>query len=1543
MRSHLSPLDPSGQAHYVGRHDQESLSDGYFVRATGTLALLLLTAGLTRGQVMRSDVQAHDVYYSSTTNLLYVTAASTSPHAPNKLLALNPVTAQDVWQIDAGGTDPGEIAGSDDGNYVYVYLQSAALIRRFNLQTQTADLQFPATMTGAPSQVAVSCMKVIQGDPDTVAVSFVNPASDPGHVGIALFHLGTQLPNTVPGSTHCLTMAYGAAPATMWCHDSEDTAFTLYQLSVDASGIQTVGPGLPGLVYGFNQTPQFYNGRLFFNSLGLIIDPVQRLDVAQLPYVGTPTGAFTVDPNAGLVYFSRANGSERYFWALDANRFLPVAYADTGTAANPWIYSNMVRCGTGGLAGISESGSVAVVPLSVIAPLPLVVPGTPTNDPSGAIRMAMPNQSLAYSPVLNMLYATVPDAAPGLGNSIVPLDPNSLNASSPLWIGSRPSLSAVTQDGLHLYEALGASNVLWRINLAAFTPDLDFALYNTGGFPVWAMSLVPLPASPNDVAVLQGGGAGALGNTVAVYDRGVALPQAAAAGWDTVLALSDNGTTLYGLNGFSTSPGFDSYAITAQGVSNPSGALSVTPQLFSDLKCRNGLCVTSYGIVIDAVRNRALGVCPISGFATPLLDVPGQRAYFLIAGTNNINITSCNLNTYLPAEQFTLTAQPQFSGNLLLTQPDQFAFNTGSEVITLPKSAVTPVPATPAPQPTTSNGLVQLPVAANYGVYDPVRDRLYVQLAYNNAGTLGNSIGIVRADTGALVSTIPLGGEPVMMALSSDASRLFVALNYADAVLQVNMSTQTVEQTILLGSAVSALCAIPGQSTSVVVADQNTLHAFDNGVERPLTAQSGSLLPAAAITFGPTPSAFYSLAPGGVAAWQVNSSGITAVNSVFPNNPYIGTARTMTSIGNNLYIDGGSVFSIPSLAWVNQIADAGSVAADPVTQQIYVAWNNGISIYSAATLALTGWLGTTTAQHRPLIPCGPQHIAWLEANINFGSLSAVTLPHLPASVSPGNDGIMRLDVPVSSVVWDTLANQLVAAALPGAGPDGNSLFSLDPFFGALQIVTRIDNQPSQISLAPDAHVAYVGASGGGTVARINLDSSAIEKSWTFFVQDPNGGALVPYQLVALSAATDSLIVNASSRYKNDAPNFLMAIDSGLPRTSILGLWPNPFYGSIIAADGTGQYVYVEANAWLNVDANGIAIAQDPSITGLRSFSQAAACGNLLYLNSGQVVNPAAGQIVADYGNRAQPYPGPSDRIACDAANDRVLYLTSTEEDYFVQVFQLSTGASQGKMRFGNVSGNILDLIAAGPSLAAIRTDQSVLLLPLGLVAGLQTPPSVASVTNAASYAQSGFAPGSIAAIFGSGLANWTFQANSFPLPGTLAGTSVSVAGQPAYPLYVSPNQINVVLPTSLPAGTADLQVSVGTLSTNTSISIVPTAPGIFTYNGNHAAAQNQDYSLNSPTNPAPAGSVIMVYFTGQGLTTLPVSPWLPAPGADNAVAMSTATVGGQAAQVLYSGLAPGFAGLAQANIQLPSLASGDYQLVLKVGDALSNSVVVSVK
>jgi uncharacterized protein (TIGR03437 family) len=92
------------------------------------------------------------------------------------------------------------------------------------------------------------------------------------------------------------------------------------------------------------------------------------------------------------------------------------------------------------------------------------------------------------------------------------------------------------------------------------------------------------------------------------------------------------------------------------------------------------------------------------------------------------------------------------------------------------------------------------------------------------------------------------------------------------------------------------------------------------------------------------------------------------------------------------------------------------------------------------------------------------------------------------------------------------------------------------------------------------------------------------------------------------------------------------------------------------------------------------------------------------------------------------------------------------------------------------------------------------------------------------------------------------------------------------------------------------------------------------------------------------GSVIAVYWTGQGLVDNPIATGAAAGAVflNTTVAPTTATVGGQPATVLYSGLAPGFVGLAQANLQVPDLDPGDYPVVLTVGDTTSNAAVVTV-
>jgi len=222
---------------------------------------------------------------------------------------------------------------------------------------------------------------------------------------------------------------------------------------------------------------------------------------------------------------------------------------------------------------------------------------------------------------------------------------------------------------------------------------------------------------------------------------------------------------------------------------------------------------------------------------------------------------------------------------------------------------------------------------------------------------------------------------------------------------------------------------------------------------------------------------------------------------------------------------------------------------------------------------------------------------------------------------------------------------------------------------------------------------------------------------------------------------------------------------------------------------------------------------------------------------------------------------------------------------------------------------------------------------------------IASVTDAASYAPR-VAPGGLGSIFGSNLANGTQQATSFPLPTSMAGASVYINNVAVPLLYVSATQINFQAPSSLTAGTAKMYVTrSGGQSALFQFAVVSNSPGIFQDTSNHAVAQNAtDYSVNSDGDPVAVGAVLVVYLTGQGAVNHPVTDGTAAPDSPlaSATATATATIGGSSATVQFLGLTPGFAGLAQANIVVPQLATGDYPLVITLGGYVSASAEVSV-
>jgi len=228
--------------------------------------------------------------------------------------------------------------------------------------------------------------------------------------------------------------------------------------------------------------------------------------------------------------------------------------------------------------------------------------------------------------------------------------------------------------------------------------------------------------------------------------------------------------------------------------------------------------------------------------------------------------------------------------------------------------------------------------------------------------------------------------------------------------------------------------------------------------------------------------------------------------------------------------------------------------------------------------------------------------------------------------------------------------------------------------------------------------------------------------------------------------------------------------------------------------------------------------------------------------------------------------------------------------------------------------------AAGSSAQPIAVSLTVLPPPT---------PVVSAVVSSASYVGGTVAPGEFVTLFGSALGPPTLIT---PPSGTsstsLGGTTVTFGGLPAPILYASSTQTSVQVPYGIAIGQTILSVQHnGVSSTLLPITSVPAFPGFFTANFSgkgQVAALNQDYSLNSPSNPAARGSVIILYGTGEGVTVPAVfegsiTPIVP-PFPKTQLPVSV-TFQGLPAVLQYYGETPGaVSGLMQINAVVPAAA-----------------------
>lgn len=252
-------------------------------------------------------------------------------------------------------------------------------------------------------------------------------------------------------------------------------------------------------------------------------------------------------------------------------------------------------------------------------------------------------------------------------------------------------------------------------------------------------------------------------------------------------------------------------------------------------------------------------------------------------------------------------------------------------------------------------------------------------------------------------------------------------------------------------------------------------------------------------------------------------------------------------------------------------------------------------------------------------------------------------------------------------------------------------------------------------------------------------------------------------------------------------------------------------------------------------------------------------------------------------------------------------------------------ATAGVVRSTYTGGNsdaFVARIAAGGGVPAINTN---------------------GVVNGANYTLGAVAPGSLVVLYGVNLAPAALLASATPLPAGLLGTTVTVNGTAAPFFYASAGQLNIQVPYEVAPGPATVTVNTPCgASAQAAFQVAQAAPYLFQQANGDAIAYNQDNTLNTASNPAAAGSAIVVYLTGMGPIDTPLATGAAAVSGKTTLPYS-ATIGGWSANPFYLGVTPTTAGVGQANMIVPGLSAGVYPVKVTVGGVESNGPNVYVK
>jgi uncharacterized protein (TIGR03437 family) len=402
------------------------------------------------------------------------------------------------------------------------------------------------------------------------------------------------------------------------------------------------------------------------------------------------------------------------------------------------------------------------------------------------------------------------------------------------------------------------------------------------------------------------------------------------------------------------------------------------------------------------------------------------------------------------------------------------------------------------------------------------------------------------------------------------------------------------------------------------------------------------------------------------------------------------------------------------------------------------------------------------------------------------------------------------------------------------------------------------------------------------------------------------------------------------------------------QTLTLGSSPGP-------ATYTASISYSQGSNWLQISPTSGSASGSMQVTVLpNTLSQGSYTAQISFVFQGAATTSTTVSVVLNVTSPQSVAASPSSlsfsyQVGAAQPASQQLSITSTGGPVTVAVSSSSSGWLSVSSTGGNTPQTIN--VSVNPSGLAVQSYNGsisisapgVLTTPISIPVSLAItnppPPAPAVIINNASGVAGAIAPGEELAIKGTNLgpaspaAGVLFSVNSSGgVSNTLNGVQVLFDNIPGTPIFVSANQIDVMVPYEINGRQSTTMVVMynGVASSPFQLTVAAAAPALFTDNftgSGQVAATNQDHSVNGASGSGfeavPRGMVIELYGTGGGQTT-PISvtgsvtPIPSSPSGLLVIPNVTASVGGIPATVEFAGEAPGdVTGVFQINVLIP--------------------------